>query len=77
MRSTISKSFLLCTIFSFMSNAILNAQIKVEAENYSETSSLSSKIILENNGKTVGYFDEEGESLTYEVTIPEDGLYQM
>lgn len=53
------------------------SQIKVEAEDFKEAKSLSSDIITENEGKTVGYFDEEGEQLTYEVEIPADGLYQI
>ena len=38
---------------------------------------ITSEITTENGGKTIGYFDEEGEQLTYEVDIPSDGLYQV
>lgn len=56
---------------------LIQAEIKVEAENYSDAKSLKTKIILENNNTSVGYFDELGEKLTYEVSIPESGLYQF
>jgi hypothetical protein len=56
---------------------LIQAQIKVEAENYSDAKSLKTEIILENNNTSVGYFDELGEKLTYEVSIPESGLYQF
>ncbi|MBQ1970540.1 MAG: hypothetical protein II221_05025, partial [Paludibacteraceae bacterium] len=69
-RNVMLCAFLACQIPSF-------AQIKVEAEAYTDAKSLSSEIILENNGQTVGYFDEAGEVLTYEVEVPEDGLYQF
>lgn len=54
-----------------------HSQIKVEAEDFTNAKSLSSEIITENDGKTIGYFDEEGEQLTYEVDIPTEGLYQI
>lgn len=69
-RNVMLCAFLACQIPSF-------AQIKVEAESYTDAKSLSSDIILENNGQTIGYFDEAGEILTYEVDVPEDGLYQF
>ena len=52
---------------------LIQAEIKVEAENYSDAKSLKTEIILENNNTSVGYFDELGEKLTYEVSIPESG----
>ena len=56
---------------------LTQAQIKIEAEDYTEVQSLKTEIILENNGTSIGYFDESGEVLTYQVTIPESGLYQF
>ncbi|HOI27452.1 MAG TPA: cellulase family glycosylhydrolase [Paludibacteraceae bacterium] len=56
--------------------ASLHAQ-KVEAEDFTKVESKSTKVITENDGKTVGYFDENGETLSYEVNIQEDGLYQF
>lgn len=56
---------------------LAQAQIKVEAEDYTDAQSLKTKIILENQNTTVGYFDELGETMTYKVDIPESGLYQF
>ena len=60
-----------------VSAASLSAQIKVEAESATKMHSLKTNIKLENSDKTVGYFDEAGEYMTYEVQIPETGLYQF
>lgn len=57
--------------------ASAHGQIKVEAEDFIDAKSLSSEIITENDNKSIGYFDEEGEQLTYEVEIPAEGLYQI
>lgn len=60
-----------------LSVGAVSAQIKVQAESYKKADSKKTEIILENNKTSVGYFDEAGEVLTYEVDIPETGLYQM
>ena len=58
-------------------HASASAQIKVEAESFVDSHSLSTEIIFENDNKSVGYFDEKGEYMEYEVEIPQDGLYQF
>jgi hypothetical protein len=57
--------------------ASVSAQIKVEAESFVNSHSLATDIIFENDNKSVGYFDEKGEYMEYEVEIPQDGLYQF
>jgi len=58
-------------------SASAQGQIKVEAESFIDKKDGATEIILENSDKSVGYFDEEGEQLVYEVEIPSDGLYQV
>ena len=53
------------------------AQTKIEAESYIEAKSASTEIVLENSNTTIGYFDEEGEQLIYELNVQETGLYQF
>ncbi|MBR4970393.1 MAG: cellulase family glycosylhydrolase, partial [Paludibacteraceae bacterium] len=64
-------------IFLAILPLLTQAQIKIEAEDYTEAQSLKTEIILENNKTSVGYFDEVGEKLTYQISIPESGLYQF
>lgn len=68
---------MLCALLLCPLSASLYAQIRVEAEDYTEVKSAATEIITENDGKTIGYFDERGETLSYEVNITEDGLYQF
>lgn len=58
-------------------SATANSQIKVEAEDFIAKKDGATEIVFENDKKSIGYFDEEGEQLTYEVEIPSDGLYQV
>lgn len=76
MKNTFRKGLLMAFLGS-VSAASLSAQIKVEAESATKMHSLKTNIKLENSDKTVGYFDEAGEYMTYEVDIPETGLYQF
>ena len=61
----------------FMSAVSGFSQIKVQAEDYVEAKSGGTEIATENGGATVGFFDEMGETMTYEVNIPKEGLYQI
>ena len=54
---------------------LIQAQIKVEAEDYTEIKSLETEIILETENQVTSNFDEEGEEISYNVNIPESGLY--
>lgn len=71
------KNWLVLLVALFACQVSVFSQIKVEAEKYVKAQSLGSDIILENNGTSVGYFDEAGEVLEYQVEIPESGLYQF
>jgi len=65
-------------VLSFFAIALnLDAQIKVEAESYTSAVEGTTPIVLETSDQTVGYFDEQGEVLTYSVTIEETGYYQF
>lgn len=60
-----------------LSSAAMNAQIKVEAESFLDKSGDKwTEIVVENN-VSIGYFDERGEVLNYEVEIPTTGMYQF
>lgn len=75
MKNTLKLSSL-CMLF--LSSAMTaSAQIKVQAEDFKAAKNGKSEIVLENNGASIGYFDEVGEVLTYEVNIPTTGLYQI
>lgn len=76
MRNTVRKGLLLAFLGSVSAGSV-SAQIKVEAESAVKMHSEKTEIILENEKKSVGYFDEVGEYMTYEVNIPEAGLYQF
>ena len=69
------KTFPIC-IFMFLFSSNLHAE-KIEAESYIEAKSGSTKIVLENSNTTIGYFDEEGEQLIYEISVPETGMYRF
>ena len=76
MKDSLKKGLFLSAVGMLLSTGV-QAQIKVEAESYVNAKSLKTDIILENEKKSVGYFDEAGEVLTYEVNIPSEGLYQI
>lgn len=76
MKNTFSKDVLLA-LAGALSASSLSAQIKVQAEDYTNAVSQKTEIITENAGSTIGYFDELGEVLTYKVSIPKAGLYQL
>ncbi len=66
-------------MLGLLSATSLSAQITIEAEEYSDKKDGKTEIIKENySGKTtIGYFDEEGETLIYEVDVPSTGMYQF
>ena len=62
-----------------LSSAVSHAQTltRIQAEHFVEQSGGGSAIVLENNGASVGYFDERGEVLRYSVTVPTSGFYTI
>lgn len=58
-------------------NAAEAQSITVEAETYTAASAGSTPIVKENAGASVGYFDENGEMLTYNINIVSAGYYQL
>lgn len=75
MRKNLRKGFLF-VLLGLISTAPMKSQIKIEAESFIDSESKSSDIVIEND-VSVGYFDEEGEKLIYEVNIPSEGMYQF
>lgn len=75
MKNTLKMSCLGALFFVPAASAF--SQIKVQAEDYTKAVDGKTEIVKENNGASIGYFDEAGEVLTYEVTIPTSGLYQI
>lgn len=62
----------------FAAAATSFSQVRVQAEDFKQPAvNGKTEIITENNGASIGYFDEVGEILTYEVEIPATGLYQI
>lgn len=75
MRNTLKMSCLSALFFMPALSAF--SQIVVQAEDYVKVTNGKTDVVKENGGKTIGYFDEVGEVLTYEVDIPAAGLYQI
>lgn len=64
-------------MLGLLSSAAMNAQIKVEAESFTSVEGDKwTEVVVENN-VSIGYFDERGEILSYEVEIPTTGMYQF
>jgi hypothetical protein len=60
-----------------LSSGLSAAQIiSVEGENYTEVTG-STKLELENSGNSIGYFDEDGETLSYSIDVPAAGFYEF
>lgn len=77
MKKNFRNGFFLAAM-GLLSTAAMNAQIVVEAEDFIDAGNGKwTPIITETytGSKTIGYFDERGESLTYEINIPTTGMY--
>ena len=75
MRKTII-SYLLFTVLALVSTISKAQTIHVEAESYTDIAN-STKLVKEHGDSTVGYFDEKGEMLTYQITVATAGYYKF
>lgn len=71
------KSKLILAAMGLFSSAAMNGQVIVQAESFLDKEGDKwTEIVVENN-VSIGYFDERGEILNYEVEIPTTGMYQF
>lgn len=65
-------------MMGLFASTAMNAQIQVGATNFidKEDGKWTKLVVEEYAGpSTIGYFDEENESMTYEIKIPSTGFY--
>ncbi len=77
MKKNFRSKFVLAAM-GVLSSAAMNGQIVVEAEDFIDPNfGKWTEVVTETytGSKTIGYFDERGESLKYEVDIPTTGMY--
>ncbi|MDA3893974.1 MAG: glycosyl hydrolase family 8 [Salinivirgaceae bacterium] len=51
--------------------------VTIQAEDYATFCCGDGKLELENNGNSIGYFDNDGEMLTYSIDVTTAGYYEM
>lgn len=66
-------------MLGLLSASSMSAQITIQAEKYSDKKDGKTEIVQEDYSgeETIGYFDEDGETLIYEVDVPTTGMYQF
>ncbi len=76
MKNILRKIFLLTSVGWMCGLPSWSQTTKIEAESFIDSKSGSTDIKIEND-RSVGYFDEYGEQLIYEINVETTGMYKM